>query len=78
MSSYRTYSHSAVVVAAIAWLLLAALFGGLLVTEHLLRLALPQWLLWFSAIAALVSLAVATVIPPETRCELTVRFPLFW
>ena len=73
-----TYGSSAVVISTIAWLLLAALFGGLVVSEYLFELALPLWLFWVSATTALISLGIATVVPPEIRCRLTVWLPLFW
>jgi hypothetical protein len=78
MNSKKTHSSSAVVIATIAWLLLAVLFGGLVVSDYLFELALPVWVFWPSLAVALISLAIATVVPPETRCRLTMWLPLFW
>jgi type IV secretory pathway protease TraF len=77
MNAKQIYSSSAAVIATIAWLLLAALFGGLVVSEHLFEIALPLGLYWVSVTLAIISLAIATVVPPQTRCRLTVWFPLF-
>ena len=77
MSSPKQYSSSAVVIATIGWLLIAALSGGLAMSGYLFELALPLWLFWVAVAVALISFSIATVVPPQTRCRLAEWFQLF-
>jgi hypothetical protein len=77
MSSPKSYSPSAVVVATIGWLLLAALSGVLAMSGYLFKLALPLWLFWVSVAVALICFSIATIVPPKTRCRLAEWFQLF-
>jgi NhaP-type Na+/H+ and K+/H+ antiporter len=77
MKSQREYSQSAIVVATIGWLLTAAIFGALVASSYLFRLDLPHWLLWSFAAGAVISIIIATVVPPEIRCRLAAWLQLF-
>jgi hypothetical protein len=77
MSSPKPYSSSAVVTATIGWLSLAALSGGLAMSDYLFELALPPWLFWVAVAVALICFSIATVVPPKTRCRLAELFQLF-
>ncbi|GFE81890.1 hypothetical protein GCM10011487_38900 [Steroidobacter agaridevorans] len=78
MNKKEQYSRAAVITATVAWLMVGALLGFVLIADRVRNLGLPPWVVCILLVGAVGSLAVATVVPGQVRCRLVAWLPFGW